>query len=75
MRAWAGMDTRQQATPRWRAYTIAGVSLQKSHSFGRHTVDVGGRNTLLAIAAKIAVAEVVGQDENNVRAKAGHLLG
>jgi hypothetical protein len=41
--------------------------LGEAHALGRHSVEVGGFDLLLAVTAEIAVAEIVGKDEDDVR--------
>lgn len=38
----------------------------ESHPLGGQNIEIGGSDFLLAEAAKVAVAEVVGQNENDV---------
>jgi len=56
-----------QHAPGRRADRAAGIMLREAHPLGRHPVDVWGLNVLLAVAAYVSVAEVVGHDENDVR--------
>src|SRR5262249_34097332 len=45
----------------------AGVERGEAHPPARQAVEVGGADVLLAITAEVAVTEVVGQDEDDVR--------
>ena len=40
--------------------------LRKQHAFGSHSVEIGRLELLLAVATEVAVAEVVGEDVDNV---------
>jgi hypothetical protein len=42
--------------------------LYENHALGRHAVEVGRTNILLAVTAKVTVAKIVGHDVDNVRA-------
>ena len=45
----------------------AGVGLGEADAFGGEAVEVRSFDPFLAVTAEIAVAEVVGHDENDVR--------
>ncbi len=45
----------------------AGVRLSEADAFGGHAIKVGRLDPFLTITAEIAVAEVIGHDENDVR--------
>jgi hypothetical protein len=61
-----GMITRHQGTTRWCANRAAGVTLSESNSFPGQPVDVRCGESLLPVTAQIAVAQVIGVDENDV---------
>ena len=63
----AGVLAGHQAAARRGADGAAGVELRELHPLGRHAVDVRRLDLLLAVAAEFAVAEVVGDDEHDVR--------
>ena len=44
-----------------------GVGLRKAHALGGDAVDIGRREVAAAIAGDIGIAEVVGENEQNVR--------
>lgn len=47
-------------------FSVLPLPLGKSHALCRHAVDVWCFKILLAIAPKVAVAEIIGQDMNDV---------
>src|SRR5206468_13023923 len=69
----AGVFARHQRATRWSADSVAGVDLSEAHPFGRQAVDVRRLNHLLPEAAEVAIAQVVGQAENDVGFRAGAL--
>ena len=60
-------QTRHKRTPRRRANRAAGIVLGKAHALCRHAVDIGCRKPLLPITPKVSIAEIIGQDINDVR--------
>jgi len=44
----------------------AGVALIELHAFGGEAVEAGGEDLLLAVAAEVGVAKVIGEDEDDV---------
>src|SRR5438552_2483613 len=63
----SGMHAGHQTTTRRRADRAAGVALSESHPFVRKTVNVRRFDPLLSVATEVAVAEVISQNENDVR--------
>ena len=59
---------RHQRRPRRGAERRRAVELRQPRPFGRHAVEVRRFELRMAVAAEVAVAEVVGQDEDDVRA-------
>jgi hypothetical protein len=55
-----------QRAPGGRANRGPGVGLREARAGGGQAVQVGGTDALLAVAAKISVAQVIGQDEEDV---------
>ena len=45
----------------------SGVEVHESQTFARHAIPVRCRDDLLAVADKIAVAQIVGHDPNQIR--------
>ena len=65
----AGVLAGHEAAARRRADGAAGVGLGEAHALGGQAVQVRREDVLLAVAAEVAVAEVVGQDEDDVGAR------
>lgn len=57
-----------QRTARWRTDATAGIGLRETGARACQPVDIWSLNIFVAIACKIAVAHVIGQDEDDVRA-------
>jgi len=55
-----------QRAARRRAHRASGVGLREAQTARGQGVDVGSADALLAVTTKVAVAEIVGQDENDV---------
>ena len=64
--AVADMLARHEGAARRGAHGVAGVDLREAHAVGCDAVDVRRLNPFLAVAADVADAEVVGEDENDV---------
>ena len=65
---WPPCSAGHQTTARRRADTTAGVCLGESQALSGKSIDVCGvAICLLAITAQIAIAQVVGHDEDDVR--------
>jgi hypothetical protein len=56
----------QQGGSAGRANASGDVKIREAHSLGGETVEVGRLDLFLAVAAEFAVAEIVGQDEDDV---------
>lgn len=56
-----------QGAARGGANGLAGVVAGEADALGGEAVDVGGADVFLAVAAEFGIAEVVGDDENDVR--------
>lgn len=67
-RPMAVMQTSHQRAARRGANRATGVTLREARSFGGDAVSIGRLDHSLAVTAKVAVTEVVKQDENNIRA-------
>ena len=52
---------------RWRADGVAGVVTREAHALPGQAVEVGRLDFLLTVAAQLRVAQVVGENENDVR--------
>jgi hypothetical protein len=62
----AGVEACHQRAAGRGADGAAGVDLGEAGTFGGHAVDVWRLDFLLAVAAEVAVAEIVGEDEDDV---------
>ena len=72
----AGVQARHEYRARGGADGRTRVELREAHPFPRHAVEVRRPDPSLAVAPEVAVAEVVGEDENDVRAlEAGRTRG
>ena len=60
-----------QPGPRRTAHRMADVARREANAARRQRVDVRGRDHLAAVDADVGVAEVVGQDQHDVRRRAG----
>ena len=56
-----------EAGARGRAHGGIGVEIGKLHALGREAIDVGRLDVGRAHAAEVAVAEIIGEDEDDVR--------
>ena len=65
------VQARHQREPRRGAHGRASVMLREADALGSQAVEAGRLQALLAVAAEVAVAEVVGQDEDDVRFACG----
>lgn len=63
----AGMAPRHQHGTGGRANRASRVVLGESNSFLRQAVEVGRAHFLLSIGTELAVPEIVGKNENDVR--------
>ncbi len=61
------MQPRHQHAARRRADGIACIHLRKTHPLRRHAVDIRRANDFLAVAAEIAWAKIIGENENHIR--------
>ena len=59
---------RHERGPRGGAHGTARVGLGEAHAFGGHAVDVGRGYEGLSVAAEVAVAHVVAEDEEDIGA-------
>src|SRR5439155_15054795 len=62
-----GVQPGHEGAPRRGADRAAGVALGKADALARQPVDVWRLDLRLPVAAEVAVPEVVGQDEDDVR--------
>ena len=58
----------QQRCPGWRTDRAVGVEVIEAHPAGADPVDVRGPDILSSIARQVAVAQVISEDDENVRA-------
>src|SRR6185437_14628432 len=65
-RGMAGMETRHEARAGRCADGGTGIALGEAHSVGGHAVDIGRMDLLLALVAYIAIAEIVGEDKDDI---------
>ena len=63
----AGMQAGHEGAAGGGTDGAAGVALGEAHAGGGEGIDVGSADALLAVTAEVAVAEVVGEDEQDVR--------
>jgi hypothetical protein len=61
-----GIFPRENTRASWRTDGARGVGLGESHGAGRETVEVGGLVEGAAVTPKVAPAQIIRQDENNV---------
>ena len=71
----AGVQPRHQGGPRGRADGAAGVVLSKTRAFTRQSIQMRSLEAGLTVRAEIAVAEIVGLDEQDVRRAGLRRLG
>ena len=62
----AGVQAGHEAAPRRGADRAAGVAVGEADSLGGHLVEAGRLDELLPLAAQIAVAEVIGQEKDDI---------
>ena len=62
----AGVEPLHEAGPRRRADRVAGVGVGEAHALAGEAVDVRSEDLFLAVAAKVAPAEIIGEDEDDV---------
>src|SRR5262245_6739531 len=62
-----GQPAGQQRGPTGGANTSGHVEIGETHSFRRHAVEVWGADGGMTVAAKVAVAQVVGEDDDDIR--------
>ena len=67
MNAWPGCRPVISTQRDGAQHVVAGVVRRQTHPLGGQPVDVGRADFLLAVAAQVAVAQVVGEDEDDVR--------
>ena len=60
-----GVAARQQRRPRRRANRIGGIELREADSLRRHAIQVG-RADFGAVAAEVAIAQIVGVDHDDI---------
>ena len=61
------MKTSHQYTARWGTDGGTGIALGETHTLTGKTIDIGCLDQFLAIAAQIAVTQIVCEDEQNIR--------
>ncbi len=61
-----GVQARHEHAPGGGADGASGVVVGEAHAFGGHAVQVGRLDEALAVGAEVAVAQIVGQDEDDV---------
>lgn len=60
------MEAGEQASSRRRADRRAGIGLSETYAIAGEEVDVGRGKFLLAVTTKVSVAEIVGDNQDNV---------
>jgi hypothetical protein len=63
--------TQPEDQPGRTADRVTRVVVGESHSFSGHSIDVRSLDLLLPVAAEVSIAEVVGHDVDDVRARFG----
>ena len=66
-----GIPSRQDGRSRRAAERRGGVEIGKPHSLGGHLVDVRGAVLRRTVDAEVAVAKVVGKDDDEIRLRGG----
>ena len=61
------MFARHEHAPRGGTNRSSAVMLREAHAFARQSIDVGCEQFFLSVATEFTPAQIVGQDENNVR--------
>src|SRR4051794_29423321 len=62
-----GKSTGQKRGATRRAITISCVKVGKAQTFRRHAIQVRRANARISVAAQIAVAHVVGENDDDIR--------
>ncbi len=70
-RGMAEMLAGQQRAAAGRADRATAIEVREPHSFGRHAVKVRRLDLPLPVATQIAITEIVGEDQNDVRIASG----
>ena len=65
----AGIPSGHQHRARRRADGVAAIVAGEDHPFAGEAIDVRRADDLLAVVADFTVAEVIGQDEHDVRSR------
>ena len=63
----SGILTREYAGARRRADRASRIGVGEAYALARQGVDVGRLDLLLAVTTEMAVAQIVGHDEDNIR--------
>ena len=63
----AGVFAQHERGAGRRANGAAGIEIRETHPFGGEAVEIRRLDLRLAVAAEVAVAEVVGEDEHDAR--------
>jgi len=69
----AGVHAGHQYAPGRGTYAVSGVDLRKTRTFRRHLIQMGRTDSLLPVASKMAVSQIVRHDENDVRRLGAHI--
>ena len=66
-----GVQARHERGSRGRTHRRARVALREANAFNGHAIQMRRANALLAVTPDIAVAQVIRENENNVRPALG----
>ena len=58
--------TQPKYEPRWSTHGMPGIVVGESHSLSGHLIDMRCLDHLLAVTSQIAVAHVIGKDDQNI---------
>jgi len=71
----AAVQARHEDATGWGTDGVSAVVLSEFHSFGGEAVNIGGLDFFLAVAAQVRVAEIVGDDVDDVGLSGGSCAG
>src|SRR5439155_3306303 len=66
-----GQSTGEQGSAAGGADTGGDIKIGELHAFTGHSIEVGSANAGMTVTTQIAIAEVVGQDNDDVRRAGG----
>ena len=70
-----GVQAGHEAAARRCADRAAGIVVREAHPLGGHAVDVRRLDPLLAVTSEVAIAQIVGQDDNDIGRTCCHHQG